>query len=141
LNVTQNEKEIKMKKMFITLIVVFSVNSYAASLQPSDSKLIEAAGVPLFSKATFVYGNKDVGFRFASSTPPGKVQKWYRQQLPKWSLYSEYGGWILYDGAPGMGMGKVMSKNQVSVKHNDQLPQWHSLDKNMTTEIVIMIVK
>jgi hypothetical protein len=38
-------------------------------------------------------------------------------------------------------MGEVMSKNQVSVKHNDNLPQWHSLDKNMTTEIVIMIVK
>jgi hypothetical protein len=130
-----------MKKLFIILFIVFSVNAYAAILQPSDSKLIEAAGVPLFSKATFVYGNKDVGFRFASSTPPEEVQKWHRQQLPKWSLFSEYGGWILYDGAPGIGMGEVMSKNQVSVKHNKNLPQWYSLDKKMTTEIVIMIVK
>jgi hypothetical protein len=84
-----------MKKMFIILFLVFSVNTYAASLQSSDFKLIEAAGVPLFSKATFVYGNKDVGFRFASSTPPEEVQKWYRQQLPKWALFNEYGGWIL----------------------------------------------
>ncbi len=130
-----------MKKMFILLFLVFSVNTYAASLQPSDSKLIDAAGVPLFSKATFVYGNKDLGFRFASSTPPEEVQKWYSQQLHKWALLNKYGSWILYDGAPGIGMGEVMSKNQVSVKHNDNLPQWHSLDKNMTTEIVIMILK
>jgi hypothetical protein len=136
----QNEKEREMKRIFLILFLVFSVNSFAASLQPADSKLIKAAGVPLFSKATFVYGNKDVGFRFASSTPPEEVQKWYRQQLPKWALLKEYGGWILYNGAPGVGMGEVMSKNQVSVKHNDNLPQWHSLDKKMTTEIVIMIV-
>jgi hypothetical protein len=129
-----------MKKMFILLFVVFSVNSYAASLQPSDFKLIEAVGIPLFSKATFVYGTKDVGFRFASSTPPEEVQKWYRQKLPKWALYNKHGIWILYDGAPGIvGMGEVMSKNRVSVQHNDNLPQWHSLDKNMTTEIVIMM--
>lgn len=129
-----------MNRIFLILFLVFSVNSFAASLQPADSKLIKAAGVPLFSKATFVYGNKDVGFRFASSTTPEEVQKWYRQQLPKWALLKEYGGWILYNGAPGVGMGEVMSKNQVSVKHNDNLPQWHSLDKKMTTEIVIMIV-
>ena len=130
-----------MKKMLIILFLVFSVNSYAASLQPSDVKLIEAAGVPLFSKATFVYGNRDVGFRFASSTLPEEVQQWYRQQLSKWALFNEYNSWILYDGAPGSGMGEVMSRNHVSIQHNDNLPQWHSLDKNMTTEIVIMIVK
>ncbi|HEY5683676.1 MAG TPA: hypothetical protein VIR61_08385 [Sulfuricaulis sp.] len=129
-----------MKKIFLILFLVFSVNSFAASLQSADSKLIKAAGIPLFSKATFVYGNKDVGFRFASSASPEEVQKWYRQQLPKWALLKEYGGWILYNGAPGVDMGEVMSKNQVSVKHNDNLPQWHSLDKKMTTEIVIMIV-
>jgi len=135
-----NEKERGMKKIFLTLFLVISMNSYAAGLQPADSKLIEAAGVPLFSKATFVYGNKSVGFRFATSTPPEEVQKWYRQKLPKWALLNEYGGWILYNGAPGIGMGGAMSKNQVSVKHNDNLPQWHSLEKKMTTEIVIMIV-
>lgn len=130
-----------MKKMFILLFVFFSVNSYAASLQPSDFKLIEAVGIPLFSKATFVYGTKDAGFRFASTTPPEEVQKWYRQKLSKWALYNKYGIWMLYDGVPDIGFGEVMSKNRVSVQHNDNLPQWHSLDKNMTTEIVIMIVK
>ena len=61
--------------------------------------------------------------------------------MTKWALYKEYGGWILYDGEPGMGMAGIMSKNQISVKRNDNLPQWYSLDKEMTTEIVIMIVK
>lgn len=130
-----------MKKLFIILSLVLSMSVYAVNLQPSDSKLIDAAGVPLFPGATFVQGNKDVGFRFASSKPPEEVQKWYRQQLPKWELFNEYGGWILHNGAPGINMGEVMSKNQVSVQHNNNLPQWHSLDKNMTTEIVIMIVK
>ena len=129
-----------MKKLFIILSLIVSMSAYAASLQPSDAKLIEAAGVPLFTGATFVNGNKDVGFRFASSTSPEEIQKWYRQQLPKWSLFSEYGGWILHNGASDIGMGEVMSKNQINVKHNDNLPQWFSLNKNMTTEIVIMIV-
>jgi hypothetical protein len=38
-------------------------------------------------------------------------------------------------------MAGVISDNQVMVKRNDNLPEWHSLDKNMTTKIVIMIVK
>jgi hypothetical protein len=96
-----------MKKLLIILSLVFSASAYAASLQLSDSKLIEAAGVPLFSPGTFVQGNKDVGFRFASSVPPEEVQKWYRQQLPKWALFNEYGGWILHDGAPDIGRGKL----------------------------------
>ncbi len=108
-----------MKKLFIILSLIFSMSAYAASLQPSDFKLIDAAGVPFFSGATFVNGNKDVGFRFASSTSPEEVQKWYRQQLPKWSLFNEYGGWILHNGTSGIGMGEVMSKNQISVKHNE----------------------
>jgi hypothetical protein len=130
-----------MKKLFTILSLVFSMAAYAASLSPSDAKLIESAGVPLFAGATFVQGGKDVGFRFASSTPPEEVREWYRQQLPKWQVFGQYGGWILYDGPPGMGMGGVMSRNQISAKHNDNLPQWHFLDANMTTEIVIMIVK
>ena len=104
-------------------------------------KLISDRGVPIYSKTTFIYGNKDVGFRFASNIPAEEVQNWYRQQLPKWALYKEYGGWILYDGVPGKGMTVVMSHNQVMVRRNENLPEWHSLDKNMTTEIVIMIVK
>ena len=130
-----------MKRLFIIMTLILSVNALAAELQTSDEKLISERGVPLYSKASFVNGSKDVGFRFASNASPEDVQNWYLQQLPKWALYKEYGGWILYDGAPGKGMAEVMSENQIMVKKNDNLPNWFSLDKSMTTEIVIMIVK
>ena len=130
-----------MNKLFAVFFIILSVNSYAQSLQPLDSKLIEAAGIPLYSKATFVYGNKDIGFRFATSLLPEEVQEWYRQKMPKWALYNKYGAWILYDGAPDKGMAEVMSLNYISIVHNENLPEWHSLDKSMTTEIDIFIVK
>ena len=130
-----------MKSLSVVLILICSVSAFAADLPTPDAKLISDKGVPLYTKASFVNGSKDVGFRFASSTSPEEIQKWYLQQLPKWALYKEYGGWILYDGAPGTGMAEVMSENQIMVKKNDNLPSWFSLEKNMTTEIVIMIVK
>jgi len=130
-----------MNKLFAVLLIIFSVNSYAESLQPLDSKRIKAAGIPLYSKAILASGSQDIGFRFATGLPPEEVQEWYRKQLPKWALYNKYGGWILYNGAPNKGMAEVMSMNHISVQHNDNLPQWFSLDKNMTTEIVIVIVK
>ncbi|GBE00023.1 hypothetical protein BMS3Abin07_02069 [bacterium BMS3Abin07] len=130
-----------MKKLIFILFLICSTYSYAANLQPSDTQLIKAAGVPLFSTAMFVFGSKDLGFRFVTSTPPDDVRRWYRRQLPKWSLLDNFGSWILYNGNPGLGMGAVMSKNQINVQNNNKLPGWYALDKNMTTEIVIMIVK
>jgi len=130
-----------MNKLFAVVFIIFTVNSYAASLQPLDSKLIEAAGIPVYSKAIFGGGDKKGGFRFATKLPPEEVQEWYRQQLPKWGLYNLYGAWVLYDGAPVKGMAGALSVNHIFIEHNDNLPQWFSLDKNMTTEIIIMIVK
>jgi hypothetical protein len=112
---------------------------HAANLPAADSKLINTAGVPIFSGATFVNGNQDVGFRFATSKSLEDVRSWYATQLPSWSLYKEYGGWILYDGKPGLDMGELMIKNQVSVQTNEQLHEWFGLDKAMSTEIVIML--
>ena len=130
-----------MKKLFALLFMIFSVNGFASGLQPSDSKAIEAAGIPLYSKAIFTNGNNDTGFRFATKLPPEDAQEWYRQQLPKWELYNEYGGWILYNGAPAKGLTEVMSRSNILIQHNEYLPEWFSLDKSMTTEIVIMLSK
>ena len=113
----------------------------AASLPDQDAKLIKSAGIPLYSKADFVYGNSSVGFRFATSEPVESVRTWYRKRLPSWPVYNEYGGWILYNGKAGLGMGEIMGKPQVSVQKNDKLPEWHALDKKMTTEIVIMVLQ
>jgi hypothetical protein len=113
------------------------------SLGERDEQLMKSAGIPLYSKARFVYGNNSVGYRFASSEPVDKVRTWYRKQLSSWPVYEDrYGSWIIYKGKPGADMADLlMQKTQVSVQKNDKLPEWHSLDRNMTTEIVIMVIE
>lgn len=115
----------------------------ASSLPNQHEEQIKSAGIPSYSKSRFVYGNPSVGYRFATSEPVEKVRKWYRKKLPSWSVYEDkYGAWIIYKGEPGAGMGElIMQKNQVSVQKNDKLPEWHSLDKNMTTEITIFVIQ
>jgi hypothetical protein len=113
----------------------------ADSLPAEDANLIKGAGVPLYSRARFVYGNPDVGYRFASAEPVEKVQAWYRDKLSSWSVYQDkFGSWIIYNGEPGANMSQlVLQKTQVSVRKNEELPQWHSLEEDVTTEIVIFI--
>jgi hypothetical protein len=130
-----------MKRLVFILFFIFSTISSAENLQSSDAKLIEAAGLSIYSGATFVIGNNETGFRFVTSAPVEDVRQWYRQKLPEWSLLDKYGSWILYNGNPDINIGEVMSKNQISARFNDKLPEWYGLDKNMTTEIMIMIVK
>ena len=115
----------------------------ATSLADQDEKLLKNAGIPLYSKARFVYGNSSVGYRFASSQPIETVRTWYKKKLSSWPVYEDnYGSWIIYKGEPGANMGElIMQKNQVSVQKNDKLPEWHSLDKKMTTEILIMVIQ
>jgi len=115
----------------------------ATSLPDQDEKLIQNAGIPIYSKARFVYGNSSVGYRFASSQPIETVKTWYKNKLSSWSVYEDtFGSWIIYNGKPGADLGElIMQKTQVSVQKNDKLPEWHSLDKDMTTEIVIMVIQ
>ncbi len=47
--------------------------------------------------------------------------------------------WSLYKGEKDLGMAEVMSKIQIMIQENKNLPEWFSLDKSMTREIVIMI--
>jgi len=115
----------------------------ATSLTDQDEKLIKNAGIPLYSKARFVYGNSSVGYRFASSQPIETVRTWYKNKLSSWPIYEDnYGSWIIYKGEPGANMGElIMQKTQVSIQKNDKLPEWHSLDRKMTSEILIMVIQ
>jgi len=115
----------------------------ALSLPAQDEKLIKNAGIPLYSKARFVYGNPSVGYRYASNESVETVRNWYKKKLSSWPVYEDdLGTWIIYDGKPGANMTQLlMQKNQVSIQKNDKLPEWHSLDKDMTTEVVIFIVQ
>lgn len=129
-----------MKKLLLTIVLVLSAfTSLAADLPAADAQLIEKAGIPIFEHAVFAYGNQSVGFRFATDAPPEEVRHWYQQKLGSWTLYDQYGSWILYNGKPGLGMGEIMTCDQVSIQTNTNLPAWHSLAGDMTTEIVIMI--
>lgn len=114
----------------------------AASLPDQDEQLIKSAGIPLYSKADFVYGNSSVGYRFATSEPVETVRAWYKKKLSSWSVFAdEFGTWIIYQGKPGAKMGGFLQNNRVSVQTNDKLPEWHALDESMTTEIVIMVIQ
>ena len=132
-----------MKKLLLAvcLIGLAAPVAIAADLPASDAALIDGAGVQLYPGATFATGSKDVGFRFATSEAPEAVRKWYQEKLASWSLFDEYDSWILYDGEEGASMGDLMSLNQVQVQTNENLPEWHQVDKSMTTEIVVMVVQ
>ena len=129
-----------MKTFMVLVFLFFQVQLFSQELSSVDQALIKDAGIPLYPNAEFANGNNQVGYRFITNEKVADVQKWFKEQLPDWSLYSEYGGWILYKGEPGAGVSDLMmKKNQVSVQYNENLPQWFSLDKDMTTEIVIGI--
>ena len=125
----------------VGVVIFLSMSAYGIDLPAKDAKVIESAGIPVYPDVIFATGSRDVGYRFATSKPPSEVRQWYREKLSDWSLYEEYGGWILYKGKQGLKLGEVMSKLQVMIQENENLPQWHSLQKDMTTEIVIMIPK
>ena len=129
-----------MNKLFVLVLCLLTgIYANAAELGNSDRKIIESAGVDIYPGAQFINGSKAIGFRFASSESAAVVRKWYRKQLPSWSLYEKFGGWILYNDKPGLGMAAVMSARQVSIKTNINLPGWFGLDKGLTTEIVVMV--
>ena len=132
-----------MRKLLfvLCLIALGAPAATAADLPASDAALIEAGRVPLYPGATFATGNKDVGFRFATSEAPEAVRKWHQEKLAGWSLFDKYDSWILYQGEPGASMGDLMSLNQVQVQTNENLPEWHKVNKSMTTEIVIVVGK
>ena len=98
---------------------------------------LESKNIPLYPGAVYCAGEASMGARFASDESPEKVREWYKAKFPKWSVLDEYGSWTLYDGPPEAGFGIIMSAKRFDIKANEQLPSWHSLSSNMTTEILI----
>jgi len=128
-------------KRLILAVICLSVVAYAfsAELDKAEAQLIESAEVQIYPSADYLNGGPEVEYRFGTTKTPEEVRAWYKNQLPTWSLYEEFGGWILYDGKPGVGMAGVMTSNQVSVQKNELLQEWFGVDKAMSTEIVVMI--
>jgi len=133
----------KIMKLILTgsMALIFAAGiALAADLPAKDAKILKEAGIPLYKGTEFINGGlSEIGARFASSAPVEDVQAFYREKFPSWALNAEYGSWILYNGEPGGGPAAYMDKQQVSVKKNKNLPSWFGLDKNMTTEIIIVM--
>ena len=130
-----------LKILLVTLLFITAAvsPSLAGGLSDRDAGILERAGIPVYPEAKYVSGTFSgiMGVRFATSASVDDVRKWYREKFPGWSLYSKLGGWILYKGAPGAALIKIMGMRQVSVVEKKQMPEWYDLPRDMTTEIII----
>lgn len=129
--------------LFIVLSLIFiSFNASANNpLSSKDKDILDKAGVPIYSGLEFMNGitGDMISMRFATSENVKTLREWYRKKLPKWAVYDEYGIWILYDGKPGGGPANYMTKINISITENTNIPQWFSMPANMTTEVTITL--
>ena len=132
-----------IKKIMVLLLsigLISVISAYGKTETPPAAKeAMEKAGFPLYSGAVFCLGDANTGMRFATKDNPEIVRQWYAQKLSEWSKYTKYGSWILYEGPSGVGMSELMKYNHVDIHENKELPSWHSLPANMTTEILVTL--
>lgn len=126
----------------ISVFMLWSVGAWAGDDIPADYQAaIDTANVPAYPGSVFCTGDPASGMRLATSDSVETVRKWYRSQLPDWNIYEGYGGWILYAGPADAGMTDIFSSFQVSITENPELPNWHDLSSDMSTEIVIALME
>lgn len=136
------KKTLQISLIIGLVLILSTVIALAADLAAKDAKILKEAEIPVYQDAEFLnggLGDELIGARFASSAPVEDVRAFYRDKFPNWALNAEYGAWILYDGEPDGGPAAYMGKQQVSVVENKNLPSWFGVDKNMTTEIIIVV--
>ena len=124
--------------LLVGLLLLASAAGNAAEVPAESVVVMEATGVPVYPGAVFCIGAAESGMRFAASDDSQTVRAWYRENLPKWSLYEdkESGIWTMYDGPAGIvGYGEIMVLNNILIQENENLPAWHGLKDGMTTEI------
>ena len=138
-------KNHQSSKMFVFIVLSLILISFNASannpLSSKDKDILDKAGVPIYPELRYMNGitGDMISMRFATSDNVKTLREWYRKKLPKWALYDEYGIWILYDGKPGGGPANYMTKTNISIAENTNIPQWFSMPANMTTEVTITL--
>ena len=127
------------KVVFILALsfLIFPACILAQDIPSQVKSQLESKNIPLYPGVIYCTGEASLGVRFASNEDPGKVRAWYKAKYPKWAVMDQYGSWTLYDGPPGAGMAQLMSAKRIEIKANEQLPSWHSLSSEMTTEVLI----
>lgn len=129
---------LKKTALLIALGVLVAAGPAIGGDLPADVKAgFDKAGMKIYPGAVYCTGQLEWGIRFATSDSPEKVQKWYQAQYPQWSVQDKFGLWTFYDGPPDQGPGFIMGVRNLFVKHNAELPGWHGLSADMTTEITM----
>lgn len=100
---------------------------------------LEKTGVPVYPGAVYCVGNSEAGIRLATSDSQEAVRAWYAEQLSDWTLFEDFGMWMMADSPPGSSFPERVESNNLVVDTNDQIPQWHDLAADMTTQIVIAL--
>ena len=136
-----------MMKLTLTMLMVFFILVSGSALlgeelKPETAKAMEAAGFTPYPGSVFCTGMIEQGMRFASSDSPEDVREWFVESLAGWNLQDieNLGLWSLYDGPAEINStGQIFAFNNVTVKKNADLPEWHNLSDNMTTEILVAL--
>jgi hypothetical protein len=138
-------KNHQSSKTFLFIVLSLMLISFNASannsLSSKDKDILDKAGVPIYPGLKYINGitGDMISMRFATSDNVKTLREWYRKKLPEWAVYDEYGIWILYDGKPGGGPANYMTKKNISITENTNIPQWFSMPANMTTEVTITL--
>jgi hypothetical protein len=131
-----------MRSALLALSLLLAVSTAnAKDLPAADAAAIKAAGIPIYEQAVFLDGGREVGYRFATSQPPAAVKQWYRAKLADWVLFDQYGAWVLHKERKGAPLPEIIGKRQVSVATNPDMVGMYKINKDMTTEIVIVAPK
>jgi len=118
-------------------VFLMTVPVMGADIPAKVKDALVKADLRVYPGAVYCTGSLDIGVRLATSDSPEKVRAWYQENYPKWSVQDKYGAWWFYDGPPNLGPGGIMSTRNMTVQTNKQLPGWHSLPADMTTEILM----
>lgn len=132
----------KRKITFLAIcacLLLAPLTALGGDVPPDLAASLQKAGVPIYPGSVFCMGATDTGIRFATKDNPETVRQWYRDQRPAWSLFEQasYGIWVLYEGPKKIGMMEWTKYNMGQVGTNPQIPAWHSLPGDMTTEIIL----
>ena len=131
-----------MNVRFLAPMLLLAITGAAwggGAIPEASRATMEKAGVPVYPGAVYCIGDASVGIRLATSDSEDKVRAWYVEHLSGWALFEDFGSWMLADSPASASMSERMESNVVVVDTNAQLPEWHGLDADMTTQIVISL--
>jgi hypothetical protein len=126
--------------ILLTIFIMSATLVFGSDSMPENTKAaFDKVGVAVYPSAVYCTGDPAIGVRLATSDSPEKVRAWYMEKLPNWTVFDKFGIWALVDKSSVETMVDVMQSNNLVVTENLELPAWHKLPANVTTEIVVAL--